>query len=116
MSVLLARSSQHAGMIVKAVHSQCHIAQAKLHTVLQDETIRPKHTLYVVLACLTSAWLALIFITRLRHRTRQSTTRPSTPNLEKHSSFKAADRKPGGMLSTHLPPCYKYRLWLRYPD
>ena len=113
MSALLARSSQDVGLATEAVHRQCHRALAMLHTALQDKIIRPKHILYVALAGLTSVWLALNFISRFRNRTRQSTTRPSTPNLEKRSMFKAADREPGGMLYAHLsllPEHCKYLL------
>jgi hypothetical protein len=106
MSALLSRSSRHAEQAIEAVHQQCHTALTKLHTAPQNGTIRPRHILYIALAGLTSVWLALNFITRLRRRTRQSTMRPSTPNLEKRSPFKAADREPGGMLYAHQSLCY----------
>lgn len=114
MSALLARSNQHAGTVVKAVYGQCHAAQAKVHAALRNGTIRPKYMLYAVLACFTGAWLALTFMDQLRRRMRQSNARPGTPNLEKSSTRKTADREPGGMLFTYLSSCYRYRLWLRY--
>jgi hypothetical protein len=102
MSAMLARSIRHAEQAIEAVHHQCHTVLAKFNTALQNETVRPRHTIYIALVGIMSMWLVLSFITRLRPRMRQSTTRPSTPNLEKRSPFKTVDREPGGTLHAHL--------------
>lgn len=101
MYALSTRSSQHAVLVVEVVRHQCHTALAMLHTALRDKAYQPRHILYIVLAGLTSVWLAASLLSRARYQTRQSTTRPSTPNLEKRSPFKAADRKSGG--TVHAP-------------
>lgn len=104
MSTLLARSRQHAEQAINAVQYWCHTAFANVHTAWRDEDLRPRRVLYVALAVVASVWLAVKLLLQLRNRTRQSTTPPSTPNLEKRSPFRAAERKPGGIAShsTHF--------------
>lgn len=102
MSALLPRNSRHAELAIEAVHHQCHTALAKLHTALRNEPIRPRHVFYILLAGLTTVWLALNFITRLRCQPHQSAARPSTPNLEKRSLLETAHREPGGISHAHI--------------
>jgi hypothetical protein len=96
MFSLSVRSRKHAEQLVETVQHQCHTIRTKLNIAWQDTNTRPKFTIYVGLAIVTILWLAVTVLHWLRNRKRQTSTRPSTPNLEKHSPFKATKRTPGG--------------------
>lgn len=73
-----------------------HAAHVKLHAAWHDENYRPKLTLYGALALVISGWLVVTLLLRLRARKRQYIKLPKTPDIEKRSPFKTADRTLGG--------------------
>ena len=110
MSASITRCQRHAEELVNVVQNQCYAVQTKLYTAWQDKNARPKLTLYAGLVLVTSIWLAVTILLRLRIQKRQLTIPPSTPNPEKRSPFKQADRKPGGNLKHSLFPSIS--IWL----
>ena len=103
MSALIARSRERSKALIDAARNQCTTVYAGFHTTWQDEVVSPKLALYAGLVLVTIMWLTVTLLLRLRTERRKATTRPSTPNLDKRSSFKPADRTPGGTLNIPAP-------------
>lgn len=100
MSIPSVQIPEHIDKLLNAVKRQCHMGQAKLYAEWQNTNVRPKLILYAGLVITASLWLGAAFLSRRRARKPHLTTRPNTPNLEKHSPYKAVDRTPGGILAS----------------
>ena len=96
MSDLVTRFEEHTTRLARDAQHRCISIQTQFKTLLKDANIQPKAALYAALFFATFTWLA-ITLSRLLLARRRRTSRPSTPNLEKRSPFKAPDRPPGGM-------------------
>ncbi|KAF1939583.1 hypothetical protein EJ02DRAFT_504697 [Clathrospora elynae] len=95
MSTLGPRFAEHARHLARTARHHCINVQAKINTAIQHVDINPKAALYAGLLFMTCVWLAITITNRMRHGKRNSTTRPNTPNLERRTPFKAAERPPG---------------------
>jgi hypothetical protein len=102
MSHLYPRIEQSVEEIHHWVRRNCATAQTKLDATLRQANtslnaagIKPKHLLYGVLAVLTLAWATSVLVRRIFAR-KGRVSRPSSPDLEKRSPFKAPPREPGG--------------------
>ncbi|CAN9411110.1 unnamed protein product [Alternaria sp. RS040] len=94
MSDLVTRLEEHTTRLARDAQHHCTTIQTQFNTLLKDANIQPKVALYAALFFATFTWLA-ITLSRLLLTRRRPTSRPSTPNLEKRSPFKAPDRPPG---------------------
>ena len=103
MSDLVTRLEEHTTRLARDAQHRCTTIQTQFNTLLKDANIQPKAALYAALFFATFTWLA-ITLSRLLLSRRRPTSRPSTPNLEKRSPFKAPDRPPGGMFIPINPP------------
>ncbi|KAG9190157.1 alpha-1,2-mannosyltransferase [Alternaria panax] len=94
MTTLVTHLEEQARCFARDAQHYCSTVQTQLTTSLKEANIQPKAALYAVLFFATFTWFAIALSRRLFTR-RHSTSRPSTPNLEKRSPFKAPDRPPG---------------------
>jgi flagellar biosynthesis protein FlhB len=95
MSTLVTQVEEHARRLARDVQHHCTNAQTHVKNVLRDANINSKAALYSVLLFVAFTYLSITIVRLVRIR-RQNTARPSTPNLEKRSPFKAPDRPFGG--------------------
>lgn len=95
MAVSFSLLQNHANQLISGCRHQCHTALASLQSAWQDESSRSKLVWYAALIVVASIWLGARLISRLRPRRRQLDSPPSTPDLEKRPSFRAAEREPG---------------------
>jgi hypothetical protein len=68
---------------------------------MQKYDIDHKSFFYGALAVVTLAWIVSIVTRRIR--SQKSENRPSTPDVEKRSPFKAPQREPGGTVLSISP-------------
>lgn len=95
MSALRARLAGKLTETDDWIRHNCNVA--KIDATIRNLDIQPQTLIYGVLAVVTLVWLASI-VTRRRIRSRKLSDRPSTPDIEKRSPFKAPAREPGGKL------------------
>ena len=97
---LASHAAEHARYLARAARQHCTNLQSKLAKTaprlrVSRVKVPPKALWYTGLLIITCLWL-LVALTRWIRNRRRSTSRPSTPNLEKPTPFKAPERAPGG--------------------
>ena len=100
------------------IRSNCHAMYTKLDEAVKSKKLDEKlqglssrlqgtgidiqHLIYGLLAFMTIAWALTISVRRFR--ARNQVPRPSTPDPEKRSPFKAPPREPGGTTAPFYSP------------
>ncbi|KAI4942334.1 hypothetical protein J4E86_010136 [Alternaria arbusti] len=109
MAALITDLDEHARRLARDIQQHCTNAQTRLNNVLKQTDIQPKAALYSLLLFAAFTYFT-IAVTNLIRARRLTSSRPSTPNLEKRSPFKAPDRPPGVWLPSDFtrPPATPY--------
>ncbi|KAI4622354.1 hypothetical protein J4E83_005097 [Alternaria metachromatica] len=94
MAALITDLDEHARRLARDIQQHYTYAQTRLNNALKQTDIQPKAALYSFLLFALFTYFT-IAVTNLIRARRQNNPRPSTPNLEKRSPFKTADRPPG---------------------
>jgi hypothetical protein len=92
MASLLSRFEREAEEIQDWVRHNCNVA--KLNTTYRKANLDERSLLYGALVGVAFVWVVSVVTRGIR--ARKANNRPSTPDIEKRSPFRAQEREPGG--------------------